>query len=85
MTEAGHNSGAVNAGQLKAFIERIESVEETIREHNASKSDIYSEVKSVGYDVKAVKHIIAIRRKPEEKRIEEEAILDVYLLALGMV
>ena len=79
------DSAAVNASHLRAFIERIEKLEEEIRALNDDKKDIYSECKGTGYDAKIVKKIVGIRRMDRDKRREEEEILDLYLSALGMV
>lgn len=89
MTGAGHNSGAdvhgIARDQLKAFVERIERLEEENKAINDDKKDVYGEAKSMGYDVKILKKVIAIRRKDKDQRLEEQAILDTYLAALGML
>lgn len=85
MNDIGHNSeSGVAADELKQFVERIERMEEEIRERNSDKSEIYSEAKARGFDVKIMKQIIALRRKDPAQRSEEEAILELYLNALGM-
>ncbi|MGR6465427.1 DUF2312 domain-containing protein [Rhizobium sp. PAMB 3182] len=89
MTGAGRNSGAdvhgIARDQLKAFVERIERLEEENKAINDDKKDVYGEAKSMGYDVKILKQVIAIRRKDKDQRLEEQAILDTYLAALGMI
>jgi len=85
MTDIGHNSAEVNAGHLQAFIERVERIEQEVRDLNEDKSSIYKECKSAGFDTKIIKKIVAIRRIDRDKRREEEEILDLYLNALGMV
>lgn len=89
MTGAGHNSGddvhGIARDQLKAFVERIERLEEENKAINDDKKDLYGEAKSMGYDVKILKQVIAIRRKDKDQRLEEEAILNTYLAALGMI
>lgn len=83
MNEAmGHNS-AIDAGHLRAFVERIEHIESEIKDLNEGKKEIYSEVRSVGYDARIVKKIVARRRMDRDRRIEEETLLDLYLSALG--
>ena len=72
----------IAAGQLKAFVERVERVEEDIREYNADKSDIYKEMKAQGYDVKIVKKIIAARRLESHVREEQDAVYETYWEAL---
>lgn len=70
---------------LKAFVERIERVEEEIKSMNDDKRDIYAEAKGNGFDVKALKRVIQLRRQDKDERAEQEAILDTYLQALGML
>ena len=83
MTEAGHNSG-IAAAQLRQIVERIERLEEEVRELNADKSDVYKEAKSNGFDPKTIKKVIAMRRMNAAERQEQEALMDLYLRALGM-
>lgn len=85
MTEPGHNSGEVNASHLRAFIERIEKVNEQRDALGDDLKDIYAEVKSAGFDRSVVKKVVAIRRMDQQKRMEQEEILDLYLTSLGMV
>ena len=72
----------VAAGQLRAFIERIERVEEEIKELNADKSDIYKEARGAGYDVKAIRQCVAARKLDSAEREERDAIFDLYWNAL---
>ncbi len=81
-TDAAHG---VARDQLRAFVERIERLDEEGRAINADKADVYGEAKSMGFDVKILKKVIALRRKDERERMEEDAILDTYLAALGMI
>lgn len=81
---AGHNSGDVDAGHLRAYVERIEKLEEEIKALNDDKKDVYGEAKASGYDTKVMKRVVALRRQDRDKRMEEEAVLDLYLSALGM-
>lgn len=82
MTEAGHNS--INSPQLRAFIERIERLEEEKRAIADDIKDVYAEAKGTGFDAKIIRKIVSLRRKDIHKRKEEEEILDVYMSALGM-
>lgn len=75
---------SVARDQLRAFVERIELAEETKREAADDVKDIYAEAKGMGFDTKTLKKLIALRKKDEKERAEEEAILDTYLEALGM-
>lgn len=81
MTQIGDNS--VEAGQLRAFVERIERIETQIGDLNGDKKDLYTEAKSGGYQAKILKKVIALRRQDPNKRREEAEILDLYLTAIG--
>lgn len=70
---------------LKAFVERIERLEEEIKELNTDKKDVYGEAKANGFDVKALKQVIRLRAMDVDERREHEAILETYLQALGML
>jgi uncharacterized protein (UPF0335 family) len=78
------SSETVAAGQLRAFIERIERLEEDKQAIADDIKDVFAEMKGTGFDVKAVRVIIRMRKKDQAERQEEEAILDLYLNALGM-
>lgn len=71
--------------QLRAFVERIERLEEEKKTIGDDIKDVYGEAKGMGYDTTALKKIIALRRKDDQERMEEELILDTYLAALGMI
>ena len=71
--------------QLKAIIERIEHLEEEKKAIADDIKDVYAEAKGNGYDVKALRKIIRIRKQDKNERAEEEAILETYMNALGMV
>ncbi len=77
-------SEIVAAEELKLLIERAERLEEEKRGIADDIKDVMSEAKSRGYDTKAIRKIMAIRRKKREEYQEEEAILETYLQALGM-
>ena len=83
MTEAGHNS--IDSPQLRAFIERIELIDEERRALAGDIKDIYAEAKGTGFDAQIIRKIVSLRRQDVRKRKEEEEILDVYMSALGMV
>ena len=74
----------VSAGQLRSIIERIETQEERKREIQDEIKEIYAEAKAHGFDTKALRKIVQIRRKTYEERQEEESILETYMSALGM-
>jgi uncharacterized protein (UPF0335 family) len=77
-------TGEVNAGHLRAFVERIERLEEEKKALAADIKDVYGEAKANGFDVKIMRKIVSIRKQDRDSRIEEETILDLYLAALGM-
>lgn len=79
------DTAAVNASHLRAFIERIERLEEEKRAIADDIKEVYAEAKGNGFDAKIMRKIVSMRRQDREKRIEEETILDLYLNALGMV
>jgi uncharacterized protein (UPF0335 family) len=78
------DSSAVNSGHLRAFIERIEKLEEEKRAIADDIKDVYAEAKGTGFDPKIMRKIVSLRRQDKNKRQEEEEILDLYMSALGM-
>jgi uncharacterized protein (UPF0335 family) len=70
--------------QLRSFIERIERLEEEKKTISDDIRDVYAEAKGNGFDTKVMRQVIRIRKKDAAERQEEEAILDLYLHALGM-
>jgi len=70
--------------QLRAFVERIERLEEEKKQLSDDIKDVYAEAKGNGFDVKILKKVISLRKKDVNEREEEETILDLYLQALGM-
>ena len=81
----GMGGGKVAADELRLLIERAERLEEEKKGITDDIKDVFSEAKSRGYDGKAMKKIMAIRKKKREEYQEEEAILEVYMQALGMI
>lgn len=71
--------------QLRAFVERIEQLEEEKKTIGDDIADVYGEAKGCGFDTKALKKIITLRKKDAQERMEEDLILDTYLAALGMI
>ena len=70
---------------LKAFVERVEKLEEEKKAIADDIRDVYAEAKSTGFDVKALRTIIRLRKQDENERAEEETILETYMQALGML
>jgi len=71
--------------QLKSIIERIERMEEEKKTIADDIRDIYAEAKGNGFDVKALRTIVRLRKQDANKRAEEETILETYMQALGMI
>lgn len=72
-------------GQLKAIIERIEKLEEEKKAISDDIKDVYGEAKGNGFDVKALRTIIRMRKQDVDERQEQETILETYMQALGML
>ena len=71
--------------QLKAFVERVERLEEEKNAIADDVRDVYAEAKANGYDVKALRAVVKLRKQDVNERKEQEAILETYLHALGML
>ncbi|MEZ5775126.1 MAG: DUF2312 domain-containing protein [Hyphomicrobiaceae bacterium] len=71
--------------QLKSVVERIERLEEEKAAIASDIKDVYAEAKANGFDTKALRKVISLRRKNMNERKEEEAILATYMAALGMI
>jgi uncharacterized protein (UPF0335 family) len=70
--------------QIRAYIERVEMMNGEIDALKEDVSAIYSEAKGNGYDAAILRKIVALRKKDPKKRREEEAVMELYLSALGM-
>ncbi|MEW5425116.1 DUF2312 domain-containing protein [Amorphus sp. 3PC139-8] len=77
--------GGIAADQLRAFVERIERLEEEKKTIADDVKDVYAEAKANGYDTKILRHLIRLRNQDKAEREEQEALLDLYMHALGMV
>jgi len=71
--------------QLKAIIERIERLEEEKKTISDDIRDVYAEAKGNGFDVKALRAIVRLRKQDPQERQEQETILETYMQALGML
>ena len=78
------NTESVAQDQLRAFIERIERMEEEKASIAADIKEIYAEAKGNGFDTKVIREIVRIRKQDAVERAEYEAILELYMSALGM-
>ncbi len=74
----------VGRDQLRAFIERIERLEEEKKAIADDIKEVYAEAKGNGFDTKVMRQIVRIRKQDTNERMEQEAILDTYMHALGM-
>jgi uncharacterized protein (UPF0335 family) len=83
--DADFSATQVSAGQLRAIVERIERLEEEKKEVGEQIKEVYAEAKGNGFDTKTLRKIIALRKKKPEERSEEEAMLELYMNALGML
>ena len=82
------NPDVLNAaaqGRLRTLIERIERLEEDKAAVAADIKEVFLEAKGEGYDVKILRKVVRIRKQDKAKRQEEEAILDLYLSAIGEI
>lgn len=75
---------SVAQDQLRAFIERIEQMEGEKAAIAADVKEIYAEAKGNGFDTKILRKIVAIRKQDANERMEQEALLELYMSALGM-
>lgn len=75
---------SVAQDQLRAFIERIERMEEEKKAISDDIKEIYAEAKGNGFDTKVLRQIVRIRKQDAAERMEQEALLDLYMSALGM-
>jgi len=76
---------ATAQGQLKSIIERIERLEVEKGEIAEQIKEVFAEAKGNGFDVKVLRKVVRIRKQDRAKRMEEEAILDLYLAAIGEI
>lgn len=72
-------------GRLRTILERVERLQEERDAALAAQHEVYAEAKAEGFDVKTLRKIVRIRKQDKAKRLEEEALLDLYLSALGEI
>jgi uncharacterized protein (UPF0335 family) len=68
--------------QLRTIVERIEHVDEEIKELTEAKKEIFAEAKGNGFDVKVIREVIRVRKQDQKERDELETLLDIYLKAI---
>jgi uncharacterized protein (UPF0335 family) len=74
--------GGVAGDQLRTIVERIEHIEEEIKELSEARKEIYLEAKDNGFDVKVLREVIRLRKQDQKEREEHETLLDIYLQAI---
>lgn len=82
LVSGGHNMGNAAREQLKAFVARIERLEEEKKATMDDMKEVYAEAKSMGYDTKILRRVIAQRKIDRNERQETEALLQLYMDAL---
>lgn len=84
-TEVPDVMTAAAQGRLRSIIERIERLEEDRAAILNDIKEVYAEAKGDGYDTKALRQVVRLRKKDRAKRQEEQAVLDLYLSAIGEI
>jgi uncharacterized protein (UPF0335 family) len=79
------NKTSFAQGQIRSIVERIERLEEEKKTIAGDIKEVYAEAKANGFDTKILRKVISIRKKDRHEREEEEAVLDLYMQALGML
>ena len=78
------NTGGVAGDQIRSIIERVERLEEDKQAIADDIKEVYAEAKANGFDTKVLRQVVRIRKQDKAERQEQEALLDLYLHALGM-
>lgn len=78
------NLGGISAGQLRSFVEKIETLEQDKVELMATLRDVFADVKSEGFDVGVMQQLLKLRRLKKEDLAEQEGLLEIYRSALGI-
>ena len=79
------DTGGVGGERLRSFIERVERLEEEKAALMEDIKEVYAEAKGVGFDVKTMRKLVALRKLDTEKRHEVEELLSLYKAAIGMI
>ena len=82
---APRDVGGVAGQRLKAYIERIENLEEEKKAIAEDIKEVYAEAKGVGFEAKIIRKLVSLRKMDSDKRSEEEELLDLYKTAIGML
>ena len=83
-SEVEDSAASLSAGQLKAFIQRIEKLEEDKVALMADIREIYAEAKGTGFDPKIMRQVIRLRKMEDQERVEQRELLELYQSVLGM-
>ncbi len=75
-------SDVAGGNKLRAMVERIENIEEEIKELTEAKKEIYLEAKGNGFDVKILREVIRVRKQDQKERDEQETLVEAYLQAI---
>lgn len=87
MADIGHNSndgGAIAADRLRSFVERIERLNEEIKDAQGDRKEIFDEAKGAGFDAKIIREMLRLRKLSKDDRDAQEHLRDTYALALGV-
>ena len=85
MNDTTTDAYSVTAEELRQFIERYERLEAEVKDIKDSQKEVMAEAKGRGYDTKVMRKVIALRKRNRDDIAEEEAVLEMYMSALGMV
>ena len=72
----------IPGSKIRAFVERIENLDNEVQELNEQKKEVFAEAKGEGFDVKILKEIVKLRKQDQEERDERESLLDLYMRAM---
>ncbi len=84
-SSSSHAVGQAARDQLRSFVERVERLEEEKAALAGDIRDLFAQAKSSGFDTKALRTVIRLRKQDATERRSHEAILSTYMLALGMI
>ncbi len=84
MSDVSSATTSIARDQLRSIVERIERLEEEKKTIADDIKEVYGEAKAYGFDVKTLRQVVRLRKQDREERAEQEAMLDLYLHALGM-
>lgn len=85
MSDKSSDAYNVTAEELRQFIERIEQLDAEKKDLAEQQKEVMAEIKGRGYDTKVIRKLIALRKRDKDDVAEEDAIMELYMTALGMV